>query len=79
LSWPRPNFVDPETRPNTMLIAACICGPITVGLLLARLWVRIFHQRNPGWDDWLMLAATVSQNVKQALHIADTTRYLPLL
>jgi hypothetical protein len=79
LSWPRPNFVDPVTRPNTMLIAACVCGPITIGLLLARLWVRIFHQRNPGWDDWLMLAATVSQNVKPILLVANASRYLPLL
>jgi hypothetical protein len=59
LSWPKPNYVDPEQRSNTMLLVACICGPITIGLMLARLWVRIFHQRTSGWDDWLMLAATV--------------------
>jgi hypothetical protein len=59
LNWPKPNYVDPETRSNTMLLVACICGPITIGLMLARLWVRIIHQRTAGWDDWLMLAATV--------------------
>jgi hypothetical protein len=61
LAWPKPNYVDPERRSNSMLIVSCVLGPITVALLLARLWVRIFHQRNPGWDDWLMLAATVSK------------------
>ncbi|KAL5121437.1 hypothetical protein ACEQ8H_000508 [Pleosporales sp. CAS-2024a] len=59
LTWPPPNHVDPERRPKTILLTACIMGPLTVGLLLARLWVRIFHQRNTGWDDWFMLAATI--------------------
>lgn len=45
-----------------MLLVSCIWGPITVALLFARLWVRIFHQRNPGWDDWLMLAAIVRES-----------------
>lgn len=63
LSFPAPNFVNPETRPNTVLFIACIGGPITVLLLFVRLWVRIFHQRNPGWDDWLMLVATVSKSL----------------
>ncbi|KAI8931084.1 hypothetical protein NX059_012095 [Plenodomus lindquistii] len=58
-SWPKPNYVNPETRPDTVLILACIMGPITVGMLLARLWVRIMIQKRPGWDDWIMLAATV--------------------
>ncbi|CAA9962558.1 hypothetical protein PTMSG1_05932 [Pyrenophora teres f. maculata] len=58
-SWPKPNYVNPEMRPNTIIIMAYILGPITVMMLLIRLWVRIFHQRCPGWDDWLMLAATI--------------------
>ncbi|KAF3041395.1 hypothetical protein E8E12_009574 [Didymella heteroderae] len=29
-------------------------------MLMARLWVRIFHQRNPGWDDWLAVAGTMA-------------------
>ena len=61
LSWPAPNFVNPETKGNTLVLIACIWGPLTIVLLFVRLWVRIFHQRNPGWDDWLMLAAIVSQ------------------
>ncbi|KAJ8115165.1 hypothetical protein OPT61_g3127 [Boeremia exigua] len=59
LKWPTPNYVNPITRPNTMLVAACIFGPFTFAMLMARLWVRIFHQRNPGWDDWLMVAGTI--------------------
>ncbi|KAH7082857.1 hypothetical protein BKA63DRAFT_138914 [Paraphoma chrysanthemicola] len=59
LSWPTPNYINPETRPNTITVLALVCGTINVLLLLARLWVRIFHQRNPGWDDWIILAATI--------------------
>lgn len=60
LIWPTPNYVDPPTRSPYVLITACILGPISVALLFARLYVRIRMQRNAGLDDWLMLAALVS-------------------
>lgn len=59
LSWPRPNYIDPIKRPKTVLVVACVFGPLTIALLLARLWVRIRIQRNAGVDDWLMVAAIV--------------------
>jgi hypothetical protein len=62
LSWPKPNYVDPVLRPNTIVLLACIMGPITVVMTLVRMWVRVFHQRCAGWDDWLMLAALVSRS-----------------
>jgi hypothetical protein len=60
MTWPRPNFINPEKRPNTLTVIACIFGPITIAMFLARMWVRVIHQHNPGWDDWIMLAAMVS-------------------
>ncbi|KAF2677970.1 hypothetical protein K458DRAFT_377526 [Lentithecium fluviatile CBS 122367] len=57
LSWPTPNYANPVTRPKTILILACVLGPLTICLLLARLWVRIRMQSNAGLDDWLMVAA----------------------
>ncbi|KAF2439559.1 hypothetical protein P171DRAFT_325707, partial [Karstenula rhodostoma CBS 690.94] len=60
LSWPTPNYIDPVTRPKVATIVACVFGPLTILLLSARLWVRIWLQRNAGLDDWLMLAASVS-------------------
>ncbi|CBY01463.1 hypothetical protein LEMA_P002500.1 [Plenodomus lingam JN3] len=62
LAWPEPNYINPAVRPNTVTILACILGPTTVAMVLARLWVRIIIQRHPGWDDWIVLAATVSQS-----------------
>ncbi|OSS43934.1 hypothetical protein B5807_11364 [Epicoccum nigrum] len=59
LKWPTPNYINPETRPEVLLYIACICGPITFVMLMTRLWVRIFHQRTAGWDDWLMVAGTI--------------------
>jgi hypothetical protein len=63
LTWPTPNYDRPTTRPNTVLLIACICSPFTFAMLMARLWVRIFHQRNPGWDDWLAVAGTVRLSI----------------
>lgn len=57
LEWPRPNYVDPVTKPKYVLILSCILGPISLALLLVRFWVRLRIQQNPGWDDWLMLAS----------------------
>ena len=56
-TWPTPNYVDPQTRSKTVLIFACVLGPLSLGLLLVRLWVRVHLQRTAGWDDWLMLIA----------------------
>jgi len=61
LSWPKPNYVDPVLRPNTIVLMACIMGPITVVMTLVRMWVRVFHQRCAGWDDWLMFVGLVSR------------------
>jgi hypothetical protein len=59
LNWPRPNYIDPITKPKYVLVLSCILGPISIVMLLARLWVRLRIQRSAGWDDWLMLAAWV--------------------
>ncbi|KAF2475582.1 uncharacterized protein BDR25DRAFT_279724, partial [Lindgomyces ingoldianus] len=56
-SWPAGNYIDPPTRPKAVLIVACVFGPLSLGILIVRLWVRIRIQHNTGLDDWLMLAA----------------------
>lgn len=63
LSWPTPDYVDPVTRPKAATIFACTLGPFTIFLLFARLWVRMYYQRNTGLDDWLMLLASVSESL----------------
>ncbi|KAH7071758.1 hypothetical protein FB567DRAFT_455174 [Paraphoma chrysanthemicola] len=57
--WPLPNYQNPELHPIDIPAFACITGPISLFMLLARLWVRLRIQKNAGLDDWLMLAAFV--------------------
>lgn len=59
-SWPAPNYDNPELRPKTLVILAYILGPLTVCLCFVRFWVRTYHQKSTGPDDWLMLASIVS-------------------
>jgi hypothetical protein len=59
LQWPAPNYVNPPTKPPYVLAFACILGPVSLAAFSARLWVRVRIQKNPGWDDILMLAAWV--------------------
>jgi hypothetical protein len=59
IAWPRPNYDDPITKPKYVLVFSCILGPISLALLVARLWVRLRIQKSAGWDDWLMFASWV--------------------
>jgi hypothetical protein len=68
LIWPKPNYVNPVTKPKYVLVFSCIFAPVSIVLLLARLWVRIRILKNSGWDDWLMLASWVRDHL---LHDAD--------
>jgi hypothetical protein len=58
-SWPAPNYVNPEGRGRVTTIIAGVLSPITFFVIFARIWVRFYLQRNPGWDDWLMVVALV--------------------
>jgi hypothetical protein len=61
LSWPAPNYIDPVTRSavqiwvttGIFLFLACAC-------VLFRLYARIFVRRWYGFDDFFVVAATVS-------------------
>lgn len=52
--------MNPALRPDSIVFMAYVLGPITLLTSIGRLWVRIFHQKSAGVDDWLMLAAIVS-------------------
>lgn len=58
-TWPAPNYVDPETRGPTLLIAELTIMPLAFVVLALRLYCRIIKVRNSGWDDWLMVIAMV--------------------
>ncbi|KAF1831226.1 hypothetical protein BDW02DRAFT_591285 [Decorospora gaudefroyi] len=59
LQWPTPNYDDPVTRSQAVLIVSCVLGAFMFLVVGARLWARAIIQRNAGLDDWIMLAAMI--------------------
>jgi hypothetical protein len=62
LSFPAPNFVDPESRREVILGAEI---PLTV-IMTVLMWARMFSKwqlKAVGLDDWLMLLCWVSSPV----------------
>lgn len=57
LSWPRPNFVDPEDRGWSSSIVLLIFLGITFLVYVARMWARLGLGKNAGLDDTLMSVA----------------------
>lgn len=59
LSWPQPNYVDPETRgPALAAINHTFLG-LCVVLVAARIYTRVRIVRWFGWDDVLIIVALV--------------------
>ncbi len=59
-SWPKPNYINPDTRGPALVIVELITLPIAFVFLALRLYVRIKILRKTGWDDWIMVLAAVS-------------------
>jgi hypothetical protein len=60
LSFPKPNYVDPETR---LPLALAVVIPMTVlvsSFISCRFYSRTIIISTLGWDDWIMFAAAVS-------------------
>ncbi|KAI2427842.1 hypothetical protein LOZ52_002918 [Ophidiomyces ophidiicola] len=58
-SWPRPNYVNPPTRGEGVMIVALVLGVLMLIFVSLRVWVRFRVQREPGVDDYIVLAAVV--------------------
>ncbi|KAK0732222.1 hypothetical protein B0H67DRAFT_549831 [Lasiosphaeris hirsuta] len=58
-TWPKANYIDPETRGPGLIIVEIIILPLALLTLFLRLYVRIGILHKSGWDDWLMVAAAV--------------------
>lgn len=53
--WPRPNFVNPETRVNLLLGIEAPITILTVIFVCARFYSRTCLRNVLGWDDWVMV------------------------
>jgi hypothetical protein len=59
LSWPKPNYVDPVTEGPALTLIGIILSGITIPLVAARIYSRLFITRAPGIDDLLILISLV--------------------
>ena len=59
LSWPRPNYIDPETHNMTGPVFLITVVFLTITVYLARMWARVVVAKNHGLDDLLMSIAMI--------------------
>lgn len=59
LSWPAPNYVNPDTHGDAGPILVIIFLALSIITYLARMWARVALSKNAGLDDWIMTAAMV--------------------
>jgi hypothetical protein len=57
LSWPNPNYVNPEERGWEAPIVMIVMLAITTIIYIARIWARFKVAKNLGLDDILMSIA----------------------
>ena len=58
-SWPKPNYVDPDTEGPALMIVGIIFSGIAILLVSARIYSRYFITRAPGIDDLLVAISLV--------------------
>ncbi len=56
---PIPNYVNPETRDNGLLVSGVVLGVLAITCVVLRLWTRCVIIRHPGVDDLLIVIASV--------------------
>ncbi|KAK2762735.1 hypothetical protein FQN54_000909 [Arachnomyces sp. PD_36] len=53
-SWPRPNYVDPDSKGKELLVISLILTALAIVLVVTRLLVRARIQKQLGWDDYIL-------------------------
>lgn len=56
-SWPKPNYIDPETRGPALLITCTTLSAIGLIVVAARIYARVFITKAPGLDDAIIVLA----------------------
>ena len=60
LSWPAPNYVDPETRGPMLVVLPVVLVTVSFLIVVLRLYTRFVLIKSVGADDWLIGASIVS-------------------
>jgi len=74
LSWPAPNYVNPERRGPALLIVNCILLPLALIIVALRLYTRLRIAQSAGLDD-LFIAVATACSLKSAFprDLADSS------
>ncbi|KIW70237.1 hypothetical protein PV04_02527 [Phialophora macrospora] len=56
-TWPKPNYVNPDTRGPGLVYICIVFGAIGIITVTARLYSRLFITKAPGLDDLLVVIA----------------------
>jgi len=59
-SWPKPDYVDPETRRPLALAVMIPMTVLVITFISCRFYSRTVLINALGWDDWIMFLAAVS-------------------
>ncbi|KAL2061629.1 hypothetical protein VTL71DRAFT_7006 [Oculimacula yallundae] len=76
LSWPQPNYIDPETRGFANVILNLIFYTILLGFLGLRIWTRTCLRNAFGLDDTFILLALIPTTGFFIISILKDTTYL---
>lgn len=60
-SWPKPNYINPETRGNAVVILEGVLLALCYIIVALRVYTRAIQARNFGIDDALIVFNLVSQ------------------
>jgi hypothetical protein len=60
LSWPKPNYVDPERRGPALVVVNCILLPLSLTVVGLRLYTRLMIVHSAGLDDLFIGLASVN-------------------
>lgn len=65
-TWPTPNYIDPTTRGDSVLVVTIVFSAIAFVITCLRLYTRIKITCSPGIDDILIVVALVCYNRNMA-------------
>ncbi|KAF5879329.1 putative integral membrane protein [Botrytis fragariae] len=74
-SWPVPNYDNPTTRGNGVLIVTSILFPLVLSMIFIRLYTRLVMSKSFGLDDWLIIAAMVPSTTFAILAILAERKF----
>jgi hypothetical protein len=82
LSWPRPNYINPEERGWEAPIILMIVLGITFLIFVARMWARLVISKSAGLDDVLVglaMLPVLGLTISAVLGMSNTTLIASLL